>query len=233
MTLSLLVPLRGNPGRRDRLWSSLWATAPDVELVVRLDDYDAETAAWARALRPLPVIVTGPRLNGYASLPRFFNEMARVASGDLLMCGNDDMIFDTPNWDAAYCARATEFPDGVFDIGCMTYPAGAFPFSCVSRQTVQALGFLNDERLLYSDIFLRDLMGRFGRLLFLPEVGIRHEDPDHGEDLAANAAKYALHLDAAAYWAMHNRCVDEAVAKIRPLLTTPAPYYSPLMAEYA
>lgn len=217
MTLSLLVPMRGNPGRRERFWASLRSTAPDVELVIRLDDDDAETAAWARALDPPPIVVIGPQLKGYASLPRFFNEMAAVATGDLLMCGNDDMIFETPGWDAHYLARANQYPDGVFDIGSMTYPAGAFPWSVVSRSVVQALGFLNDERLLYSDIFLRDVMGRFGRLLFLPDVAIAHDDPDHGEDLVANAAKLDAHEHAGAYWTLHNRCVAEAVAKIAPL----------------
>ncbi len=217
-TLSLLVPLRGNPGRRNRLWISLRATAPDVELVIRLDDDDPETLAWALTLEPEPIIVVGARLNGYASLPRFFNEMSAVATGDLLMCGNDDMTFATPGWDAHYLDRANQYPDGVFDIGCMTYPAGAFPWSVVSRQTVRTLGFLNDERLLYSDIFLRDLMGRFGRLAFLPDVTIYHEDPDHGEDQVALDAKLALHHDAGTYWQLHNRCVSEAVAKIQPLL---------------
>lgn len=213
-TLSLLVPLRGNPGRRDRLWASLRRTAPDVELVIRLDDDDAETRAWALTLEPRPAIVTGGRLNGYASLPRFFNEMAAVASGDLLMCGNDDMIFETPGWPAQYLARANQYPDGVFDIGCDTYPSGVFPFSVVSRAVTRALGFLNDERLMYSDIFLRDVMGRFGRLLFLPHVLIKHEDPDHGVDLIANAAKMDLHEHAGAYWTLHNRCVDEAAEKL-------------------
>ncbi len=201
------------------MWTSLRATAPDVELVIRLDDDDAETAAWAQTLQPQPIIVTGPRLNGYASLPRFFNQMAKVATGDIFMCGNDDQIFATSGWDAHYLAKANQYPDGVFDIGAMTYPAGAFPFSVVSRQTVDALGFLNDERLLYSDIFLRDLMGRFGRLAFLPDVTIYHEDPDHGEDQVALDAKLALHHDAGTYWQLHNRCVNEAVAKIQPLLS--------------
>jgi hypothetical protein len=214
-TLSLLVPLRGNPGRRQRMWSSLRATAPAVELVIRLDDDDEDTAAWARTLRPLPTIVIGPRLKGYASLPRFFNEMAAAASGDLLMCGNDDMIFATPNWHAQYIGRANEYPDGLFDIGCMTYPAGAFPFSVVSRRTTRTLGFLNDERLLYSDIFLRDVMGRFSRLLFLPHVAIYHEDPDNGEDAVALTAKLALHENATEYWTLHNRCVNEAVGRLR------------------
>lgn len=218
-TFSLLVPLRGAPGRRDRLWASLCATSgEDVELVIRLDDDDDETLQWAQTLRPAPRIVIGRRMGGYASLPFFFNEMATVASGDLLMCGNDDMIFDTPNWPAHYLAMANRYPDGVFDIGCMTYPAGAYPFSCVSRLAVTALGFLNDERLTYSDIFLRDLMGRFRRLLFLPSVTIRHEDPDHGEDPLALDTKYDLHLAAGAYWTKHNAAIAEAVLKLRPLL---------------
>ncbi len=218
VTFSLLVPLRGHAERRARMWQSIWdtTTTTPLEVVFRLDDDDDETWSWAASLEPRPRIVRGPRFAGYGSLPRFFNEMARVATGDLLMCGNDDMIFTTPEWAAQYVAAARQFPDGLFDLGCMTYPAGVFPFSCVSKQTVERLGFLNDERLTYSDIFLRDVMARFGRAVLLPQVEIYHIGVEQEvDDQVLMAVKLDLHRHAADYWALHERCVTEAVETLR------------------
>lgn len=211
-SLSLLLPLRGNLARRQRLWATIWHTVrTPLEIVVRIDDDDEEGMAWAETAVPKPVIVRGSRHDGYRSLPKFFNEMARVATGDLLMCGNDDMIFLTPDWPLQILAEANRFPDGIFDIGCMSFPAGAFPFSVVSRKAVDALGFLNDERLTYSDIFLRDVMARFGRARFLPFTQIMHVGQP---DAAVDAVKRGVHDDAAEYWALHDRCVNEAVARL-------------------
>lgn len=236
-TLSLLVPTRGQVARLSHMWRSYVETVGDgtnIELVFRIDDDDAETAAWMRgtattveaypdrasafevmrtqrqALRR--TVVSGKQHDGYISLPRFFNEMARHATGDLLMCGNDDMTFLTPEWPALLLQAANRFPDGIFDIGCYTYPASAFPFSVVSRRAVETLGFLNDERLVYSDIFLRDVMARFGRAVIAPEVVILHIGQANHD---ANAVKWHLHTNAVEYWERHHRAVDEAVARLK------------------
>lgn len=211
--------MRTQPERRVRMWSSWQATTTgtSVELILRLDDDDLDTLTWAETLVPRPRIVVGPRLKGYASLPRFFNEMASVSKSDLVMCGNDDMIFLTPGWPTKLLAAANYYPDGIFNFGFMTYPAGAFPFSCVSRQVVERLGFLNDERLLYSDIFLRDVMARFGRAILLPEIVIQHIGIASEE---TNAHKWGLHFNAESYWALHNRVVEEAVKTLWPMVST-------------
>jgi len=215
-TLSLLVPIRGHAERRAHFWASLHRTIAvhaQVQLVVRVDDDDEDTHTWALGLRqPTPTIVVGPRYDGYRSLPRFFNEMAQAATGDLLMCGNDDMAFMTEDWAGDLLAAANQYPDGLFNLGTYTYPAGSFPFSCVSRAAVEALGFLNDERLVYSDIFLRDVMARFGRAVLLPQIVIMHVGQ---ADDDAVAVKGAVHRDADAYWRLHEACVEDAVATLR------------------
>jgi hypothetical protein len=215
-SISLLLPLRFNLPRRERLWHSLrttLATAHPIEIVLRIDDDDTESEDWLRtALDPKPsLILRGPRLRGYRSLPKFFNQMAAASTGDLLICGNDDMTFHTPNWPAEFLAVANHYPDGIFNLGALTFPAGAFPFSCVSREVVRRLGFLNDERLLFSDIFLRDTLARFDRAIFLPHLHIKHvgaTNPDIDE------IKRKMAVNAAEYWALHTRCVNEAVKKL-------------------
>lgn len=215
-TLSLLVPVRGHEARRRRMWDSLVRTAwaSPLELVLRVDDDEVgqETFDWAATLEPTPVILRGPRRDGYKSLPIFFNEMAAVASGDVLMCGNDDIEFMTPDWVEAILAHANRYPDGLFNIGTYTFPAGSFPFSCVSKRLVERLGFLNDERLVFSDIFLRDVAARLGRLVLLPDVIIMHVGT---ADADAFETKADVHANATAYWTLHEQCVAEAVAALR------------------
>jgi hypothetical protein len=128
------------------------------------------------------------------------------------MCGNDDMVFMSEGWVTRFLATANAYPDGLFDIGGWTFPAGSFPWSVVSRDFVRRLGFLNDERLLYSDIFLRDVCAAFGRAIMVPEVSILHVGSAAKD---ANVAKWHLHTIADAYWALHARCVGEAVARLR------------------
>lgn len=216
-SLSLLVPMRGHPERRARFLESFRRTVVGpVELVLKIDDDDVETLQWAKGLvHPWPVIVSGPRHDGYRSLPRYFNEMSRVATGDLLMCGNDDMEFITKDWAGDLLRMADRYPDGVFDLGIYTYPAGSFPFSCVSRAAVNAMGFLNDERLVFSDIFLRDVMMRFNRAVLLPDTVIMHVGVADDDALQV---KDGVHAEAAAYWRLHERCVNEAARAIQPLL---------------
>src|SRR5678809_1191337 len=98
--------MRGGEDRRTRMWHSLYATTrgSPLQVVLRLDQDDPETLRWAQAAMPKPLIVIGPRRKGYESLPTFFNEMAGEARGDLLMCGNDDMVFCTRGWVDAFLA---------------------------------------------------------------------------------------------------------------------------------
>jgi hypothetical protein len=219
--LSLLVPTRGHVvDRLQRLWRSLTVTIEtqeSVELIFRIDEDDEESAAFLATIDPKPVVLVGPRYDGYASLPRFYNEMVQHTTADLIMCGNDDMIFKTPEWAYLYRDVSDLYSDGVFCLGAYTYPTSAFPFSVVSRRMVDALGFLNDERLLYSDIFLRDVVARAGgRALLVPEVEIEHVGVC---DADCAAVKMDMHEHfAEKYWQLHDKCVWEAVAKVRPLL---------------
>jgi hypothetical protein len=150
-SISVLLPTRGRVAGLERAIRSLKDLAQDparVEIVCRCDEDDAETLAFLRG-RGLPTIV-GPRERGYASLPKFMNQCAARSTGDLLLMFNDDAYVRTRGWDAQVLACAARFPDGVFDIGAATgLNDDLFPFSIVSRLVPEALGFVNDERLLF------------------------------------------------------------------------------------
>lgn len=104
--LSFLIPSRE---RFDKLLScieNLMATIPQsehvkIELLIKLDSDDTESIARIHELpsdRYNIQTLVSDRLGGYRDLYRFYNRLARIASGAFLMCWNDDAQFKTLNW---------------------------------------------------------------------------------------------------------------------------------------
>lgn len=217
-TISVLVPTRGRVERLKTLLLSFdRTTSPSVvELVFRVDDDDTETQAFLLGQK----IVVGQRLGGYESLPTFFNEMADVVSGDVLLCGNDDMVFCTEGWAEQILKVANEYPDGIFNIGVSTHNAAHYPFSITSRKVASHLGFLWDPRIFWGDIFLRDVMQKFGRCISLPSVQIDHDWAGNRPDKTfteGNAQRFLSRDDS--YWTgPHAAAVLEAAEKLKELM---------------
>ncbi len=228
--VSLLVPTRNRQESLKKFIDSYFATTSgndDSEIVFRVD-FDDPKSLQILSEYNFPVIV-GPRQQGYKSLPAFYNAMARLASGDILMCCNDDVIIETPGWPQLIIAAANKYPDGIFNIGVSTVRLEEnYVFSCVSRKLVERLGFINDERLVYSDIFLMDVAKHFGRLSKLWSVRFRHnwagENSADVDDTRADARLVEFEMalaDATGTWrdeyrSLHDSVVAEAVARIDP-----------------
>jgi hypothetical protein len=225
-SISVLVPTRRRPEALSRLLASFAATVGDssqAELIFRCDSDDPESIELVRQSGNL--LIVGPRHDGYRSLPVFFNQMAAVTRGDVLMCCNDDAEFQTPGWPALILAEANNYPDGIFNIGVhVGLNDDKFPFSVVSRRMIDAMGCLNDPRLLFSDVFLLDVARAFNRAVRLDTVTVSHQWAGHQADetrLEANRHEFALVFkDVEGNWTdayrdLHTSVVAEAVARIR------------------
>lgn len=219
--ISILVPTRNRLPRLKRMIDSVINTSCwENELIFRVDEDDVLTREWFEH-RNYKVLI-GPRKNGYASLPSFFNDMVKIAQGSIIMCCNDDAVFRTENWDEKIEAKAEQFPDGIYNIGVATkVNEQVFPFSIVSRRLTEILGFINDERLLYSDLFLRDVCNSFGRCIFMQDVVIEHDwagrTPDktrHEAQQHENTVWAAYKKFTPEYERLHNQCVNEAIERI-------------------
>ena len=210
--VSVLVPTRGRLERLQTLLSSFEETTDGrAELVFRVDEDDRDTLDFLTEFRYR--LVVGPRLAGYRSLPEFFNEMAKVAQGDVLMCGNDDMVFRTHGWPSLILEEASKYPDGMFDIGVSTLNEDHYPWCIVSRKVVDTLGFLWDPRIFWGDIYLRDVMSALGRTVKLPSVEIEHDWAGHAPDLVFFESDKSISAD---YWStVHATAVREAVARLQ------------------
>jgi hypothetical protein len=220
--VSVLVPTRERIERLRTLITSFDVTTgngPDAELVFRVDEDDRDTLQFLCDWGGHKIVV-GPRLGGYNSLPVFFNEMFAASSGDVLMCGNDDMVFKTVGWPAAILAEANKHPDGLFNVGVKAHNETHYPFSTVSRKVAEALGFIWDPTIFWGDIYLRDVMAAFDRCVMLPEVEIAHEWMGFTPDRTFLAGRqHEIWERDPTYWAgTHARAVEAAVARLKEQL---------------
>lgn len=220
--ISVLVPTRGRIERLKTLLSSFDATVKksDAELVFRVDDDDLETQEFLLGEN----VVVGPRHKGYESMSAFFNESFTAATGDVLMCGNDDMVFRTPGWAAVVLAAANRYPDGLFDIGVNTMNEEHYPFSIVSRIAAERLGFVWDPLVFWGDIYLRDVMAAFDRCVMLPEVRVEHDwagfrpDKTYLDAIQPGEINKDIIRRDPNYWVeTHSRAVADAVGNLKEL----------------
>jgi len=225
--ISVVAPIRERLALTERMLASLWSTAANparVEVVLRCDDDDTAIVDALRARGPKPngltidavneTILIGSRLKGYATLPTFINEAAHASHADLVLVVNDDAEFQTLGWDDLLVARAATIPDGIFNFGIETANAGNFIFPCVSRRLITLMGGVFDERLIYPDIWLRDVLMPFGRAIRVPEVVIAH----HWQGQSADQQQAARVAHSRDHQQLYVRCVHEGREKVRAVL---------------
>ena len=215
--ISVMVPARGRTRLLRSMLSTLYATVSNpenVEVIARIDDDDEGMIHYLQLL-PQVKVVCKPRV-GYAKNAQMVNECAALATGDLFLVANDDLEFKTLDWDLELTKVAAQYPDGIFDLGVDTVLNNEnFCFPCTSRKTVEALGFFFDERLLYPDIWMRDVMMPFERAIRVPQVVIQHNWTGMTED--QRRAMTAMHGHG--HSELYTQCVEEGREKIRCVLS--------------
>ncbi len=217
--VSVLVPTRKRVERLERMIRSFELTTTGrSELIFRIDEDDHESAEYLKSVpwRLKRAVYRGPRYQGYKSTPQFLLDMVPLADGDVLMVGNDDMIFETPAWDEYVLKAANNYPDGLFDIGVETLNTSHYPFSIISKRVVEILGFVYDPRIFWGDIFLRDVMAAFGRTVLLPQVRVTHDWAGYKPDATfGEAQNEKISIGTAEYWQYNAKVVGEAVSKLQ------------------
>ena len=193
-------------------------TAGQAELLFRIDNDDTETYEYLKSVpwRLKRGVFKGPRLKGYESTPTFLNDLLPLSQGDILMVGNDDMVFETEAWDKMIVRAANNFPDGIFNFGVETLNTAHYPFSIISRRVADILGGMYDPRIFWGDIYLRDVIAHFGRTVLLPEIRINHEWAGYKPDMTfAEANDMKMRIGTPEYWERHRQVVAEAIEKIQ------------------
>ncbi len=218
--ITVLIPTRNRTHRLRTLIDSYRETTMNSrsssELLFRVDDDDEPTQNLLRdeGFR----MRVGPRLDGYTSLPFFFNELAAIADGDVLMLGNDDMVFRTSDWAARMLVAANQYPDGLFDLGVHTHNETHYPFATVSKVVRDRLGHVADPTIFWVDIYLRDIMAYFGRCSMVSDVAIDHDWAGFAPDQTFNEGHRNPVAGQPDYWTrIHPEAVKKAVASLQEM----------------
>jgi len=199
-TISILTPARRRPNNILRMLSSIKQTKSgehNIEVIFRVDKDDE--LLQDKVFRGECYCLIDPRLyiqfvDGPATFPDLgclWNECLNVCCGDILMCGGDDLIFETKDWDRLIVSAFEKFPDeialvygndGNFGSSLATHPI-------LSKKAVETVGwFFPPIGLTYAnDNFIFNLYHRLPRLHFMGELSIRHQwdgtnqdDPNYG-----------------------------------------------------
>jgi hypothetical protein len=166
--ISILCPTRKRPKQFRRMVESARATAlKHVEIVAYCDDDDHDGIA-ACAVLEVKYIV-GPRI----VLSDCWNQCYKLATGDILGLGNDDIIFRTTGWDRMVGNAFALISDKILLVHGSDggRPLGGFAIHAfLHRRWVEALGYFIPPYFVsdFADCWINDLATALGRRLYLP-----------------------------------------------------------------
>ncbi len=181
MTISILTPTRGRCARAQKFAHSVIKTAMKLDKVellfyVDLDDPELQLyLQWKSKCEKQIGIMTGPAI----SVSKSWNSLAERCTGDILIMGNDDLVYRTYGWDRYLYYKLNKYPDQIY---CAWFQDGingdkhcAFPI--VSRKWYEITGQFTPGifEFLYNDTWIYDIGKRVGRTLYIPEVYAEHE----------------------------------------------------------
>jgi hypothetical protein len=173
--ISVLIPTRKRPEQLRRVVESLKATVHGYspQIVAYVDNDDSSYDAFKGYGRDV-LFIQGPRI----VLSNMWNKCAEAACGDILMQGNDDIIFRTTGWDRIIEEEFAKFSDRIVmvhgsDGSNHDSGSGHFgPHPFISRQWMEALGYFTAPYFSsdYGDTWLNDLANAIGRRRYVPLV---------------------------------------------------------------
>jgi hypothetical protein len=174
--ISLLAPTRNRVKEFKRMMESVYQTSTTpIEILTYVDEDDysynfGDSEFWPNRNSPIAAsVMTGPRL----VMSDYWNQLARRASGDILMLAADDIVFITPGWSEMIEEAFADCPDKILcvhgdDLGPNGKTFATLPL--VSRRWVETVGYFTPPGFSgdFSDTWLNDVADMIGRKKFLP-----------------------------------------------------------------
>ena len=184
-TISILVPTRKRPENVLRLVKSATENASNqgtLEFVFYVDQ-DDETFPKLDTKTRIKVI-RGPRI--WLSIIQ--NVLYANSTGDLLMYAADDILFESKNWDLVVKKEFQSYDDRILlvfgnDLG--THGSSIAIHGFLHRNWIQTIGaFAAPFRLSLTDLWHTENARILGRLVYLPDLIIRHVHYRQGDQEA-------------------------------------------------
>ena len=184
--IAILTPTRARPGRLDTFLESVYNTAEHPERVFcynYIDDDDPRKKAYENYSAKQHDNSTN-LLGESQSVSISWNVCADFAANhserpaDILIMGNDDLIYRTHGWDTIVEEEANKFPDDIYCMWMEDLINGekhcAFPI--VSKKWYTTLGYFTPGvfNFGYNDTWVFDVAKRVGRTHFIPNAINEH-----------------------------------------------------------
>jgi len=187
MKLGILTPSRQRPGRLDSFIRSVHTFASNKNRVYTcsyIDNDDPRIEAYKsyydqRSLFKNDFICTGPPQSVSKSWNILIEKVTELDI-DVVIMGNDDMLYRTNNWDVLLEKEIEKYPDQIY---CMWFEdmingPNHCAFPIVSYKWIKTLGYYTPGHLpfkfLYNDTWIFDLGKRVNRCHFIPNVVNEH-----------------------------------------------------------
>jgi glycosyl transferase/beta-hydroxylase protein BlmF len=184
--IAILTPTRARPGRLDTFIESVYATASNPERVFTynyIDEDDPRQKAYEDYAAKQHDNSTN-LLGETQSVSISWNVLAQYAANhldrpaDILIMGNDDLIYRTPGWDVIVEDESNKFSDDIYCMYMEDLINGekhcAFPI--VSKTWYTTLGYFTPGvfNFGYNDTWVFDVAKKVGRTHFIPNAVNEH-----------------------------------------------------------
>ena len=176
--ISLLCPTRGRPDRAMQFLESVLATqTDDNEIIFGLQSDDACLADYPAEIKSRAIIFEP------SSTVYYWNQMAKVAKGEMLTLIADDVIMRTQGWDQQFHKEAAKYQDGIYLITTQDgrnhgdRPAQLpTPHPTISRKWFETLGYFTFPGLFhyYADTWNSKIARRLDRQINMYDVMWEH-----------------------------------------------------------
>lgn len=190
--ISILVPTRGRYDQLQLMWQSALDTAvhPEhLELVIYVDEDDSNMVIFLDDGEPIVKTPTGGHVSWICgeriTLSKMWNECYGLSTGDIVMHGNDDVIFRSERWDMEVREAFRRYPDR---IACVHGRDGIHDGNMATlgfyhRYAVNALGYFVPPYFSsdYNDTWLSSVYDAIARRVFVPEIYTEHMHPAVGK----------------------------------------------------
>ncbi len=184
MHIAILTPSRGRPTGLRRLVETAteYSSGRNKISFEHYIDYDDPSfPEYAEKLKGFEKLNSRINLGPPQSVSISWNDIAKIAinnGAEILMMGNDDLIFNTPQWDEILVKETKNFPDKIY---CMWFNDGindgrhcAFPI--ISDLWFKTVGYFSPGifNFLYNDTWIFDIAKRIDRGHYIPQVTAEH-----------------------------------------------------------
>jgi glycosyltransferase involved in cell wall biosynthesis len=187
MRISILTPTRNRPNNCERFIKSIYNTAWErggIELLFYVDKDDPAVEAYKDLERHCKTEYIGLYnvrfiIGEPQSVSISWNDLAKECTGDVLIMGNDDLVYRTPGWDQTLEKELVQYEEDKIYVAWFEDKINgenhcAFPM--VSKEWYKCLGRFTPGcfNFGYNDTWIFEVGKMLDRCHFIPSVVVEH-----------------------------------------------------------